>query len=224
MLIFKSHKALEHIKQYLPKNPIILEAGSFTGSDTIRMAHMWPAGHIHAFEPVPELFQKLKHRTSEYKNVTCYQYALSNHDGSATFYISEKPDKPGTPSQASSLLQPKKRLEHSPLIFPHTIIVQTITLHTLAKTHNINHLDMLWLDMQGHELAVLQASKCILKTVNVIFTEVSFIESYKNQPQVNKVTQWLQKYGFTCVGQDYVNQKDYFFGNRLFVKSIQEKL
>ena len=75
--------------------------------------------------------------------------------------------------------------------------------------------------MQGHELAVLQASKFILKTVSVIFTEVSFIESYKNQPQLDEITEWLREYGFTCVGQDYVNQTDYFFGNRLFVKDSE---
>ncbi len=221
MLIFKSHEALEHIKRYLPQNPIILEAGSFTGVDTIRMGCMWPASHIHAFEPVPELFQKLKNRISEYKNITGYQYALSNRNGSATFYVSEKPDKPGTASQASSLLQPKERLKYSPLIFPHTIAVQTITLDTWARTYNINSIDMLWLDIQGHELAVLQASKEILNTVQVIFTEVSFLESYKNQPKVDEVTQWMQEYGFTCVGQDYVSQTDYFFGNRLFVKDSQ---
>ncbi len=221
MLIFKSHEALDHIKQYLPNNPIILEAGSFNGSDTIRMGRMWPLGYIHAFEPVPELFQKLTQRISAYENIICYQYALSNHNGTAPFYISEKPDKPGIPSQAGSLMQPKERLKYSSLTFPRTIIVQTITLDAWASTYHVNHIDILWLDMQGHELAVLQASKFILKTVSVIFTEVSFIESYKNQPQLDEITEWLREYGFTCVGQDYVNQTDYFFGNRLFVKDSE---
>ncbi len=221
MLIFKSHEALEHIKRYLPQNPIILEAGSFTGVDTIRMGYMWPASHIHAFEPVPELFKKLKQRTSAYENITCYQYALSNHDDSAIFYVSEKPNKPNIPSQAGSLLQPKERLKYSPLTFPRTITVPTITLDTWATTYHVSHINMLWLDIQGHELAVLQASIQILKTVKVIYTEVSFIESYQDQPQVDEVTQWLQKHDFTCVGQDYENQTDHFFGNRLFVKETK---
>src|SRR3970040_2615816 len=101
-MIFKPHKALIHIASYLSQNPIVLEAGSFNGSDTIRMACMWPHGHIHAFEPVPELFQLLEQNTATYNNITCYPYALSNHDGSAIFYVSEKPTKPGITSQAGS--------------------------------------------------------------------------------------------------------------------------
>ena len=48
------------IKQFLPKNPVIVEAGAHIGRDTLKMHAIWPQATIHAFEPVPPLFKQLK--------------------------------------------------------------------------------------------------------------------------------------------------------------------
>ena len=218
MTLFKTHEALDYIAPYMPQNPIIVEAGAFNGSDTTRLARMWPDGHIHAFEPVPELFHAAQQRTAACTNVTCYQYALSDHDGSAQLYLSEKPSKPGKVSQGNSLLAPKERLKHSSLQFNTTITVPTLSLDSWAEKYTIDHVDLLWLDMQGHELAVVQASRAILPTVRAIFTEVSFIESYTNQPQLDDVIAWMNSHGFVERGRDFSTTTGWFFGNMLFVK------
>lgn len=216
--IFKTHESIKYSAPYLPDTPIIVEAGAFNGSDTIRLAEKWPNGHIHAFEPVPELFKEMQKRVANHKNISCYEYALSDHDGTAQLYLSEKPSKPGKVSQGNSLLPPKERLHHSSLTFDRTITVPTLSLDSWAHKFKIPHVDLLWLDMQGHELAVLQASHQIIKTVQVIFTEVSFIESYENQPQVNDMIAWMNAHGFEEKGRDFSNTTDWFFGNMLFVK------
>lgn len=218
MIIFKPHEALTFATPYLTQCPIIIEAGSFNGSDTIRMAQQWPNASIHAFEPVPELFKKLQQNTASYKNITCYPFALSDQDGFASFYVSEKPNKPGVPTQAGSLKAPKERLKHSPIQFPGTIPVRTITLDSWAKKYNIDPVNFIWLDLQGHELSVLQASKKVLSQVSVLHTEVSFIESYEKQPMEQEITRWLLQQGFTLIGQDYSEPPGHFFGNRLFAK------
>lgn len=218
MNIFKTHEVFAQLKPYLPSNPIIVEAGAYNGKDSLKLTKHWPQGHVHAFEPVPFLFKQLQEQTDGEKNISCYPVALSNANGFATFFVSENPKKPGKPSQAGSLLEPKERLKHSPLFFPETIEVPTISLDAWAKTHGISHVDLLWLDMQGHELAVLKASQSILPTVKAVFTEVSFIESYANIPQVDEITKWLEENSFKLIGQDYESTTDHFFGNRLFIR------
>lgn len=218
MYIFKPHQAIEVITSYLPDNPTIIEVGAFHGFDTMKMAQRWPQGNIHAFEPVPTLFEQLKKSTAHIKHVTCYQYALSNKNTTATFYIAEKPHKPGTPCQAGSLYKPKERLEWSPIKFPHTIKVKTITLPTWAKKNNVDRIDCLWLDTQGHELAILHKAQNMLKKIRVIYTEVGFIEGYENQPKYEHVKTWLEQNGFNEVGRDFENMSDWFFGNVLFVR------
>lgn len=218
IITIKPHEALTFIKPYLPNNPIIIEAGAFKGHDTLKLATLWPQGTIHAFEPVPELFAELKQRTQNMPNIHGYQLALSDHNGMAKFHMSEHPKRPGTPSQAGSLLKPKERLKHSPIYFTGTIEVPTITLDSWAEQNNISHVDFLWLDMQGHELAMLKASPGILKTVRVIHTEVEFIESYENNPTYIDVKSWLESQGFKMIAQDFDDQVKHFFGNAIFVK------
>lgn len=218
MIIFKPHQVFDHIDPYLPEHPIIVEAGAFTGQETATMATRWPHATIHAFEPVPELFAQLVERTKNFPNVHCYNLALSTTNGTATFYIAEKPDKPGRPSQAGSLQKPKERLKHSPIQFPYTIEVHTITLDSWAQQYNIDHVDMLWLDMQGHELPAMQSAPHILKTVSIIHTEVGFIEAYEGQPTYVVIKSWLEEQNFKLIGKDFVDEHQWFFGNALFVK------
>lgn len=217
--IIKPHEAARFISQFLPSNPIIIEAGAFDGTDTKRLAHQLPNGIIHAFEPVPEIFDRLTKNTEHLPNIFRHKIALSDRIGNATFYVSEKPNKPGIASQAGSLRAPKERLQHSPIIFPHNIMVPTITITDWAQQNSIDHVDMLWLDMQGQELNVLKSiSSELLATVKVIHTEVGFIEAYEGQPTYNIVKEWLEKKGFTEVARDFENTTDWFFGNIVVVK------
>lgn len=219
MITFKSNEALLHIQKYLPSNPIIIEAGAFDGTETKKMAALWPQGQVHSFEPVPELFARLKKNTQNLPNVHCYEIALSDSTGFATLYISEKPQKPGIPSQANSLLKPKERLKLSPIIFPKTIEVTTITVDDWAQKYNISHVDFLWLDMQGYELNVLKTAPKVLAQVRVIYIEVEFIEAYEGQYQYPEVKQWLEQQGFVMIGKDFDEASpQWFFGNALFIR------
>lgn len=220
MILFKPHEVFSYIKPYLPEAPSIIEAGAFNGQDTKKMLETWPHATIHAFEPVPEIFARLQVNTATLPEVHRYPVALSDTCGTQTFYVSEKPTKPGIASQAGSLRAPKERLAHSPIEFPYTIQVPTLTIDAWASQYQIEHIDMLWLDMQGHELAVLESSPHILATVKIIHTEVSFIESYKDQPKYNVVKSWLECHGFTLLGTDFQEPPRHFFGNALFIKNI----
>ena len=42
----------ELIKQYLPINPVVIEAGAHIGTDTVEFSKIWPKGSIYAFEPI----------------------------------------------------------------------------------------------------------------------------------------------------------------------------
>lgn len=218
MLIFNPHKAIEALNQFLPDNPIIVEVGAFNGSDTRRMVAQWPKSSVYSFEPLPEIYQQLEHNMQHLSQVHCYQLALSNRVGTALFYVSERPTHPGIASQAGSLRKPKERLSRSSLLFPRTAMVQTTTLDVWAHENVITSIDLLWLDTQGHELAILEAAPIMIKNVKVIISEVSFIESYAGQPLYEEVVAWMDCHGFEHVGRDFENTDKTFFGNALFVK------
>jgi FkbM family methyltransferase len=218
MDIVKKNHILAHVTQYLPDNPIIVEAGAFDGTDTCKMSSHWPKGIIHSFEPVPDVFALLEAKTSQLPNVVRHPIALSDHNGSATLYVSEKPSRPGEPFQAGTLLKPKERLKHSPITYPRTITVPTITLDTWAKENNIDHIDFMWLDLQGLALPVLKGGAQILKTVRALFVEVEFIEAYEGQAQYEEIRTWLERQGFNAIAQDFLDTTSWIYGNVFFVR------
>jgi FkbM family methyltransferase len=209
---------LPFIQPFLPANPIIIEAGAFTGGDTQRLSSFWPQATIHAFEPVPDIFALLKTNVSSLHNVHCHPMGLSDTTGTAQFYVSESPKKPGAPFQAGSLLKPKERLKLSPVQYNKTITINAITLDDWAQQNNIPHVDFAWLDMQGYELNVLKASPRMLATLKVIYTEVEFVEAYENQYMYHDVRTWLEAQGFIMIARDFSDNPDWFYGNAVFVK------
>jgi len=221
MKICKQHELLPLAKNYVPDRPVIVEAGAYKGQDSLRMAQLFPGATLHLFEPVPDIFKQLAENTADIPNVHLWPSALSNHTGTASFYIAEKKGKPGITTQAGSLLQPQERLHYSSIIYPRTIMVPTISLDDWAYKHAISHIDFLWLDLQGHELAVLQHSTHLLKTVSTLFIELHFTKAYQHQPLASEVINWLDEQGFMMVAKDYDNQEQWFFGNGLFVRKCK---
>lgn len=219
MIIIKKHELLPLIKSYLPEAPCIVEAGTFDGSDTKKLAALWPNATIHAFEPVPEIFHMLEQKTADIPQINRYWVALSNKTGTALFHVSQKPSRPDKPFQAGSLHEPHERLAHSDATYPTTITVNTVTLDEWAAMHNVPAIDFLWLDAQGHELAILQGARNVLKTVKAIYTEVHFINAYKEQPLYEELKTWIEEQGFTLIARDFTDQPQWFFGNALFVRS-----
>ena len=200
------------IKNLLPPNPVIIDCGSHLGTDSIQFSKLIPSATIHSFEAAPIIFEKLKKNVRKYKNINCYPLALSNKNGQAEFFISS-----GDSDGSSSLLEPSEHLEtHPTVFFNEKIIVDTITLDDWALKNNITSVDLLWLDMQGFEMQMLQASKNIINTVKVIHAEVSLKETYKGVVPYMKFRFWLESIGFKIVEEALPTGTD--MGNVLFCR------
>ncbi len=203
----------------LPGTQNVVEAGAFTGKDTLALAQRFPQATIHAFEPIREIYTELQKNTQNFPTIKTYSLALSNTNGSATFYRAQNPKRPDAICQAGSLLAPCERLAHSPITYPHTSMVPTITLDSWAADQGITAVDFLWLDLQGHELAVLQASPILMQTVKAVYLEINFIPAYQNQPTAEHIHEWFISQGFSLEGTDYQGKLRHFFGNHLYIKN-----
>jgi len=199
------------IAEYLSDNPIIIEAGASDGQDTLELSKQFPNGQIHAFEPIPAVFEKLKNRVGNCKNVHIYPHALGPTNHTAKMYVSS-----GRSYGSSSLLKPKEHLTiHKDVHFKEEIEVPVLTIDDWAAKHNIDRVDFMWLDMQGAEYATLKASSKILNSLKVLYTEVSLMEMYEGVPLYEEYKTWLESLGFKAAIEE-IPWKD--MGNVLFVK------
>ena len=201
-----------YFMKFLPDDPVIIEAGAHNGGDTYEIARRWPGGHVHAFEPVPELYEAVKQQTSNVKNVSYYPIALGEKNGTAEFFVSS-----GASDGSSSLLRPSGHLdEHPDVHFDRTLTVTVKTMDTWAAENNVSRVDFLWLDMQGAEMAALKGASKLLSTVKLIYTEVSLKPMYENGPLYPEYRAWLEAQGFSVVREALASTD---FGNVVFART-----
>jgi FkbM family methyltransferase len=189
----------------------VLEAGAHNGSDTVELAALFPAGHVHAFEPIETLRMELQRRTANLANVSTYPFALWRQTGMRPMHVSA-----GTSDGSSSLLRPKEHLEvHPSVLFETAVEVPTTTVDEWRQMYSVSRIDLLWLDLQGAELDVLAAAPETLRTVRAIYTEVNFREMYEGAALYPHMVSWLGARGFRVYAED---RRWSDAGNALFVR------
>ena len=198
-------------------SPIILEAGAADGSDTLQFAKQLPSqAVIYAFEPVQQNFEHLKDVVKNRSNVRVFRMALGDHDGKMRMNISRNIEADDNIASSSSLLKPKTlSSSHPQIVFEKQEEVDVRTIDSWAAENKVTRIDAMWLDMQGLECATLQASPVIMKTVQVLYTEVNFEETYEGCILYDEYRDWLYSLGFKLVKSEFRWKEQ---GNALFVR------
>jgi FkbM family methyltransferase len=187
---------LELFDAHLPPNPVVIEAGAHVGGDTRAMARRWRKGTVHAFEPVPEIYDALVANVRDLRNVRCHDLALGAADGEAPMWLSA-----GASDGSSSLRPPKTHLgSHPEVTFDTVATVRAVTIDRWCAEEGVQP-DLLWLDLQGGELDALRAAERVLGGVKLIHAEVSTIEEYEGCALYPEVRAWLEERGFAVVAE-----------------------
>jgi FkbM family methyltransferase len=152
------------------ENPIIFELGVCNGveSHEILAAARGKARYF-AFEPHPT--NVLKCLDSLPKEINFYPFAVCDTTGPVKFFVSH-PDQNGL-SASSSVSPFKNQSKH----FPWCVCVGEINvsgwrLDDFVKIVKVDHIDFIWMDVQGAERLVFSGAKEILQKTRYIYTEI----------------------------------------------------
>ncbi len=161
---------------------LVLDVGSNFGTYTKFLSERVGAnGHVHAFEPVPEVLGYLKANLSqaEIKNVTAHAFALAHKKGEAQFRI-PKFDHSGENFYEAHLTDHKG-----------DITVQTEKLDNLDFSKKINFIKC---DVEGAELQVLVGgARRITKDKPAIMLEIN--DSLKSD-KASSIIEFLEELGY----------------------------
>ena len=187
------------ISDNLPKDSMVIEAGTCDGGDTCWFSNYFNNGRIYGFEPIPNLYAKTINAIGSATNVEIYQKALSATTGVQKIHVS---NRFGCDWGSSSLLKPKDHLVvHKEITFDEIITIETINLDDWFKTKQID-IGLMWLDMQGSEPTVLMNAPMALSKTKYLYTEVSLIETYENVILYPQYKDFLQSNNFEVVFED----------------------
>lgn len=171
----------------------IFEVGAADGRDCESYRRDFPASVVHAFEPLPENFGKLAARADADPNINAHQLALTDTAGVATFHI-------GAWADSSSLL---KAMDTGSTFDAYqastgTIEVRTDTLDAIAAAHGVDRIDILKMDAQGAELAILRGGEKLLeaRAIQLVYTEAQFRPLYDGAGTFAEIATYLGQHGF----------------------------
>ncbi|MBS0605190.1 MAG: FkbM family methyltransferase [Verrucomicrobia bacterium] len=90
--------------------------------------------------------------------------------------------------------------------------------HWWANDEGVDHVDFLWLDMQGFELDMIKASE-LAKNARAIWMEVEFVEAYAGQYLFYDVLSWMEANGFQLAATNFnLDRPNAWSADALFVK------
>ncbi|MCX7771312.1 MAG: FkbM family methyltransferase [Proteobacteria bacterium] len=203
---------------------IIFDVGANRGQTTQIYLEAFPKSTVYCFEPFEEVFNFLKNKFSNNKNVFLLPYAITNKSGFQNFYINEN-------DETNSLLPRIKegRRYYSKKAGPKTEIkVQTITIDDFVINNKIPKIDILKLDIQGGELLALEGATNTLRDgkISLIYTEVFFVPHYENSPLFNHICNFLERFGyslFNIYNLQRAKNGQLRYGDALFVSESLRK-
>ena len=155
-------REVELLLSFLKSSPkLAIDIGGNVGNYTAELRQRHSDAEIHTFEPSATNIIKLTQRFNNDLNIHIRPFAVSDTDGTVQLFSNE----PG--SGLGSLTQ--RKLDHFNIVFDTSELVQLIRFEDYwNKTLNRRHIDLLKLDIEGHELNALKGCGQALEHISAI--------------------------------------------------------
>ena len=203
-------------KHQLPNPKTLVQVGASGGQE---LEVFIAAGITDALliEPLDMPFSVLQNRVQNIPTYVPYKALVSSINGKEfDFHIASNG------GQSSSVLEPGDHLKAYPHVtFSDTMKLTGYRLDSLfaylqnEKRIGFDHVDMLYIDVQGAELYVLKSAGEMLEQVKYIWTEIGTGSGYKGGASYKDMINYLDLYGYQLV---YLECGPNTFGDALFIK------
>lgn len=178
--------------------PHMLDVGANKGQTIAWMKRLFPRCTIDAFEPSRFIADKyIQPLVEADSSIHLHVCALSDHDGSAKFYQYGN-------NELSSLhpLDASEAAWFREQTLTSTDVVPLSTVDSFSHMHGVQKIDLLKIDTQGGDLAVLKGAAACLKEylIDWVMIEVNFTVLYQQQPSFADIDSFLAAHSFRLVG------------------------
>jgi FkbM family methyltransferase len=177
----------------------IIDVGANVGQFAVAAAKKFPHAHVHSFEPLPDCASRLRRNVHRLRNVSVYDVALGETEGSCTMHVNSY-------TLSSSLLSLAPAHQRA---FPYAtevgmVDVQISTLDKTFEDIDLPRPILLKLDVQGYEAKVLAGATNLLKSVDHAVIEASLKPMYEGETLFDGLADLMTAFGFrfkATVGQ-----------------------
>ena len=219
------NKQQELVAQLDVARPVVFDIGGNIGQSIDQYLTLFPEAIIRSFEPNPDAYAVLSQKYADAGQVTCFPLAMGKKSGPVDFY-------------AADLSEVSSTLETEPFVADRSaadnykcqkMSVDMTTLTEFCATENIEHINILKIDVQGAELAALQGAASLLQDshIDLLYIEVLFAENYVNQCYFDEVWAYLKQFNYVLWDLFpflHTRAGRVWTGNAIFVSSPIKKI
>lgn len=169
-------------KPFLPAKPVIFDVGAHKGGYTEYVLSEVPDANCFLFEPNTELYKELD------KKYNAFNILLGEIKGVKTFYQCA--------NKADELSSTYRREVFSEVEY-NTEIKKCYTVDDFCESANIDHIDLLKIDVEGAELDVIKGALMMLDDKKITFLQVEYGGTYPDAGITGlQVIQYVNELGY----------------------------
>jgi FkbM family methyltransferase len=178
----------------------IVDIGGHIGSFATKAGILASQGKVYACEPFPSTYEVLSKNTAPYPNIKAQQIAISNKNGTDTFYFST-----ANPAE-NSLVRKSANSTEVPLM----------TLGDFLTQNNINSVDLMKVDCEGAEYDILFGAKDQLHKIKKMVMEIHEPEFFgiSDRYSITALTKFLEESGFKVTFKRENKFQGYIYAHR----------
>lgn len=171
---------------------MMFDVGANEGQSALKYAEHHAEATIYSFEPIAETYRSLKANTTGFSQVRCFRQAFGAEEGKAKMIKKEATDR-------SSMK------EHRKEDWEETIEVERVPVRRVdqfCKESGTDHIDLLKVDTEGHDMKVLEGASEMLDRQQIDFIQVEAGMSSINTRHVplEQVKSFLEQFGYFVFG------------------------
>ena len=167
----------------IPDDAIVVECGANTGTSTkFMLKHLNSDAKVFAFEPDPRCIEIFKKNISDDRCVL-YEKAVGDFDGTINLKLSNGcPDSRGkgyNHIDASTIkgVEKHQHIKHPWIDYTQSVDVPIITLDSWFKSIEGDHVDFMWIDVEGANEELIKGGMSVLSKTDWIY-----MECFENDP------------------------------------------
>jgi FkbM family methyltransferase len=204
----KEEKTKEVIEALLAPGMTFFDVGSNIGYYALIGSLCVQGGHVHAFEPTPELAERIRENTrlNGLSNITVNQAGVSDHDGEMDLHLCQDD------SEGNSLVAFQED-------WP-TVRVPLAKLDSYVHQHAISQVDLIKLDCEGAEYSVLRGSRAVLsrEQAPIVIMEFNPDTMRASQTDVPEMLAYLAELGYSVYSLEKLKSSTDSVYNLILVK------